>query len=105
MASAAQGKVAGDQWRPPGLTVCSSRQNSCREAVFCLFVFCNCTRSLKSMRSLSYHCSFQVGSFDPYSDDPRLGIQKIFLCKYSGYLAIAGTAGQVIEVCIKMIFA
>ncbi|XP_062976354.1 LLGL scribble cell polarity complex component 2 isoform X2 [Elgaria multicarinata webbii] len=38
----------------------------------------------------------KVGSFDPYSDDPRLGIQKIFLCKYSGYLAIAGTAGQVL---------
>lgn len=38
---------------------------------------------------------WQVGSFDPYSDDPRLGIQKIFLCKYSGYLAVAGTAGQV----------
>lgn len=36
-----------------------------------------------------------MGSFDPYSDDPRLGIQKIFLCKYSGYLAVAGTAGQV----------
>uniref|UniRef100_A0A8C6YKG7 LLGL scribble cell polarity complex component 2 n=1 Tax=Naja naja TaxID=35670 RepID=A0A8C6YKG7_NAJNA len=29
-------------------------------------------------------------------DDPRLGIQKIFLCKYSGYLAVAGTAGQVL---------
>lgn len=42
---------------------------------------------------LSLPC--QVGSFDPYSDDPRLGIQKIFLCKYSGYLAVAGTAGQV----------
>ncbi|XP_054834246.1 LLGL scribble cell polarity complex component 2 isoform X2 [Eublepharis macularius] len=38
----------------------------------------------------------KVGSFDPYSDDPRLGIQKIFLCKYSGYFAIAGTAGQVL---------
>nr|XP_033817041.1 LLGL scribble cell polarity complex component 2 isoform X1 [Geotrypetes seraphini]XP_033817042.1 LLGL scribble cell polarity complex component 2 isoform X1 [Geotrypetes seraphini]XP_033817043.1 LLGL scribble cell polarity complex component 2 isoform X1 [Geotrypetes seraphini] len=38
----------------------------------------------------------KVGSFDPYSDDPRLGIQKIYLCKYSGYLAIAGTAGQVL---------
>lgn len=37
----------------------------------------------------------QVGCFDPYSDDPRLGIQKIHLCKYSGYLAVAGTAGQV----------
>ncbi|XP_066471976.1 LLGL scribble cell polarity complex component 2 isoform X2 [Tiliqua scincoides] len=38
----------------------------------------------------------KVGSFDPYSDDPRLGIQKIFLCKYSGYLTIAGTAGQIL---------
>ncbi|CAI5766029.1 LLGL scribble cell polarity complex component 2 isoform X4 [Podarcis lilfordi] len=38
----------------------------------------------------------KVGSFDPYSDDPRLGIQKIFLCKYSSYLAVAGTAGQVL---------
>ncbi|XP_059588107.1 LLGL scribble cell polarity complex component 2 isoform X1 [Alligator mississippiensis] len=38
----------------------------------------------------------KVGSFDPYSDDPRLGIQKIYLCKYSGYLAVAGTAGQVL---------
>uniref|UniRef100_A0A4W4EJN0 LLGL scribble cell polarity complex component 2 n=1 Tax=Electrophorus electricus TaxID=8005 RepID=A0A4W4EJN0_ELEEL len=37
----------------------------------------------------------KVGCFDPYSDDPRLGIQKIHLCKYSGYLAVAGTAGQV----------
>lgn len=37
----------------------------------------------------------QVGCFDPYSDDPRLGIQKIHLCKYSGYLTVAGTAGQV----------
>uniref|UniRef100_A0A7N8XG53 LLGL scribble cell polarity complex component 1 n=1 Tax=Mastacembelus armatus TaxID=205130 RepID=A0A7N8XG53_9TELE len=25
----------------------------------------------------------KVGCFDPYSDDPRLGIQKISLCKYS----------------------
>ncbi|XP_006886435.1 PREDICTED: lethal(2) giant larvae protein homolog 2 [Elephantulus edwardii] len=38
----------------------------------------------------------KVGSFDPYSDDPRLGIQKIVLCKYSGHLAVAGTAGQVL---------
>lgn len=36
-----------------------------------------------------------MGCFDPYSDDPRLGIQKIHLCKYSGYLTVAGTAGQV----------
>ncbi|XP_074870514.1 LLGL scribble cell polarity complex component 2 isoform X2 [Carettochelys insculpta] len=38
----------------------------------------------------------KVGTFDPYSDDPRLGIQKIYLCKYSGYLTVAGTAGQVL---------
>lgn len=36
-----------------------------------------------------------MGCFDPYSDDPRLGIQKLHLCKYSGYLTVAGTAGQV----------
>uniref|UniRef100_A0A8C3GBF1 LLGL scribble cell polarity complex component 2 n=1 Tax=Cyclopterus lumpus TaxID=8103 RepID=A0A8C3GBF1_CYCLU len=38
----------------------------------------------------------KVGCFDPYSDDPRLGVQKIHLCKYSGYLAVAGTAGQIL---------
>ncbi|XP_048408451.2 lethal(2) giant larvae protein homolog 1 isoform X1 [Stegostoma tigrinum] len=38
----------------------------------------------------------KVGCFDPYSDDPRLGIQKICLCKYSSQLVIAGTAGQVL---------
>ncbi|XP_062341663.1 lethal(2) giant larvae protein homolog 1 [Osmerus eperlanus] len=38
----------------------------------------------------------KVGCFDPYSDDPRLGIQKIILCKYSSKLLVAGTAGQVI---------
>ncbi|XP_076865265.1 lethal(2) giant larvae protein homolog 1 isoform X2 [Brachyhypopomus gauderio] len=38
----------------------------------------------------------KVGCFDPYSDDPRLGVQKICLCKYSGKMVVAGTAGQVI---------
>uniref|UniRef100_UPI00358E435B lethal(2) giant larvae protein homolog 1-like isoform X2 n=1 Tax=Myxine glutinosa TaxID=7769 RepID=UPI00358E435B len=38
----------------------------------------------------------KVGCFDPYSDDPRLGIQKISLCKFSGQLALAGSAGQVL---------
>uniref|UniRef100_A0A7N6FM00 Lethal giant larvae homologue 2 domain-containing protein n=1 Tax=Anabas testudineus TaxID=64144 RepID=A0A7N6FM00_ANATE len=38
----------------------------------------------------------KVGCFDPYSDDPRLGIQKISLCKYSNKLVVTGTAGQVI---------
>ncbi|ELT88587.1 hypothetical protein CAPTEDRAFT_166358 [Capitella teleta] len=38
----------------------------------------------------------KVGSFDPYSDDPRLGIQKVNLCPLSETLVIGGTAGQVI---------
>lgn len=38
----------------------------------------------------------KVGCFDPYSDDPRLGIQKIALCKYTSKLVVAGTAGQVL---------
>lgn len=40
---------------------------------------------------------FQVGTFDPYSDDPRLGIQKIIFCPLSESLVIGGTAGQVIS--------
>ena len=36
-----------------------------------------------------------IGSFDPYSDDPRLGVQKIALCPMSATLIVAGTAGQV----------
>uniref|UniRef100_K7FGN7 LLGL scribble cell polarity complex component 1 n=1 Tax=Pelodiscus sinensis TaxID=13735 RepID=K7FGN7_PELSI len=38
----------------------------------------------------------KVGCFDPYSDDPRLGIQKIALCKYTSRMVVAGTAGQVL---------
>ncbi|XP_046335911.1 lethal(2) giant larvae protein homolog 1-like isoform X1 [Haliotis rufescens] len=38
----------------------------------------------------------KVGTFDPYSDDPRLGIQKLSMCPLSETLVIAGTAGQVI---------
>ena len=38
----------------------------------------------------------KVGTFDPYSDDPKLGIQKIFLCPQRELLVIAGTAGQVL---------
>ncbi|KAL2298862.1 hypothetical protein Nmel_014470 [Mimus melanotis] len=36
----------------------------------------------------------KVGCFDPYSDDPRLGVQKIALCKYTAKMVVAGTAGQ-----------
>ncbi|GIX73484.1 lethal(2) giant larvae protein homolog 1 [Caerostris extrusa] len=37
----------------------------------------------------------KVGSFDPYSDDPRLAIKKILLCPLSKTLVVAGTAGQI----------
>ncbi len=42
----------------------------------------------------------KVGNFDPFSDDPRLGIQKIVLCPMSGTLLLGGTAGQVIMLTI-----
>lgn len=38
----------------------------------------------------------KVGTFDPYSDDPKLGIQKLYLCPVREILVIAGTAGQVL---------
>lgn len=38
----------------------------------------------------------QVGTFDPYSDDPRLAVKKLALCPVSGTLVVAGTAGSVI---------
>lgn len=38
----------------------------------------------------------KVGSFDPYSDDPRLAIKKIVLCVFTGTLVVAGTAGQIV---------
>ena len=41
-------------------------------------------------------CVLQVGTFDPYSDDPRLAIQKTWLCPLSETLVVAGTAGQVL---------
>ena len=37
----------------------------------------------------------RVGEFDPYSDDPRLGIRRIDICKQTGALLVGGTAGQV----------
>ncbi|XP_072044717.1 LLGL scribble cell polarity complex component 2-like [Amphiura filiformis] len=37
----------------------------------------------------------KVGTFDPFSDDPRLGIQKIAMCPLTGTLVAAGSAGQV----------
>ncbi|KAI1288338.1 Lethal(2) giant larvae -like protein 1 [Halotydeus destructor] len=38
----------------------------------------------------------KVGTFDPYSDDPRLAIRRVILCPISGLLVAAGTAGQVL---------
>ena len=38
----------------------------------------------------------KVGVFDPYSDDPRLGIRKVLLCPKTCTLVVAGTAGQLI---------
>ena len=37
----------------------------------------------------------KVGTFDPYSDDPRLGVLKIQMCALSETLVLGGTAGQV----------
>jgi len=38
----------------------------------------------------------KVGTYDPFSDDPRLAIQKIVLCPSSDMMVVGGTAGQVI---------
>jgi len=38
----------------------------------------------------------QAGTFDPFSDDPQLGVQKIILCCETETLFVGGTAGQVI---------
>lgn len=38
----------------------------------------------------------KVGSFDPYSDDPRFAVKKVLLCPLSSTLVIACTAGHVI---------
>lgn len=38
----------------------------------------------------------KVGTFDPYSDDPRLAIRRIALCPMIGFFVAAGTAGQVL---------
>ncbi|XP_051174479.1 lethal(2) giant larvae protein homolog 1 isoform X1 [Leptopilina boulardi] len=43
----------------------------------------------------------KVGTFDPYSDDPRLAVKKILLCPLSSTLIIAGTAGHVITASIS----
>lgn len=42
----------------------------------------------------------KVGTFDPYSDDPRLAVKKVLLCPLSSTLVIAGTAGHVVTAVI-----
>lgn len=48
------------------------------------------------MTLMSIVVVFQVGCFDPYSDDPRLAIRKITLCPEKETFVVAGTAGQVL---------
>ncbi|KAG7211969.1 hypothetical protein KM043_011171 [Ampulex compressa] len=43
----------------------------------------------------------KVGTFDPYSDDPRLAVKKVLLCPLSSTLVIAGTAGHIITATIS----
>ncbi|GAU88392.1 hypothetical protein RvY_01100-2 [Ramazzottius varieornatus] len=38
----------------------------------------------------------KVGSFDPYSDDPRLAVQRMEFCTKNSVLLVAGTAGQIV---------
>lgn len=44
----------------------------------------------------------KVGTFDPYSDDPRFAVRRVILCIYTGTLIVAGTAGQVIVFDLKL---
>ena len=37
-----------------------------------------------------------MGVYDPFSDDPRLAIHKLYLCALSETLVVGGTAGHVI---------
>ncbi|XP_016911158.1 lethal(2) giant larvae protein homolog 1 isoform X8 [Apis cerana] len=43
----------------------------------------------------------KVGTFDPYSDDPRLAVKKVLLCPLSSTLVVAGTAGHIITATIS----
>ncbi|CAN7985436.1 unnamed protein product [Ixodes hexagonus] len=42
----------------------------------------------------------KVGTFDPYSDDPRLAVKKVLFCLQTGRLVVAGTAGQLVSFCV-----
>ncbi|XP_037293654.1 lethal(2) giant larvae protein isoform X3 [Manduca sexta] len=43
----------------------------------------------------------RVGTFDPYSDDPRLAVKRVILCPLSGMLTIGGAAGHIVIAALK----
>ncbi|CAH2980453.1 unnamed protein product [Chilo suppressalis] len=43
----------------------------------------------------------RVGSFDPYSDDPRLAVKRVVLCPLSGMLTVGGAAGHIVIASLK----
>ncbi|XP_013142999.1 PREDICTED: lethal(2) giant larvae protein, partial [Papilio polytes] len=43
----------------------------------------------------------RVGTFDPYSDDPRLAVKRVILCPLSGMLTIGGAAGHIVVASLK----
>ncbi|GBP93103.1 Protein lethal(2) giant larvae, partial [Eumeta japonica] len=43
----------------------------------------------------------RIGSFDPYSDDPRLAVKRVILCPLSGMLTIGGAAGHIVIASLK----
>ncbi|XP_055338667.1 lethal(2) giant larvae protein homolog 1-like [Paramacrobiotus metropolitanus] len=45
----------------------------------------------------------KTGSFDPFSDDPRLAVQKVEFCMKTNVLLVAGTSGQIVVFDFKKI--
>ncbi|XP_034830505.1 lethal(2) giant larvae protein homolog 1 isoform X3 [Maniola hyperantus] len=43
----------------------------------------------------------RIGTFDPYSDDPRLAVKRVLLCPLSGMLTIGGAAGHIVIASLK----
>ena len=38
----------------------------------------------------------RVGSFDPFTDDPRLAVKTVTLCRNTGAVLVGGMAGQLL---------
>ena len=51
---------------------------------------------LHTLQLLIDRYSFQIGSYDPLSDDPQLGIQSVILNCSDETLFVAGTTGHVV---------